>query len=47
MTKTDLRARPVFHHRRKATEADLTVVFAARDAATTTKDAATAKICTP
>jgi hypothetical protein len=42
MTKTDPRARPVFHHQREATEADLTVVFAAQDAATTTKDAATA-----
>lgn len=29
MTKSDLRARPVFHHRREAIEAHLTVVFAA------------------
>jgi hypothetical protein len=29
MTKTDLRARPVFHHQREAIEAHLTVVFAA------------------
>lgn len=29
MTKHDLRARPVFHHRREAIEAHLTVVFAA------------------
>ena len=29
MSKTDLRARPIFHRRRDATEAHLTVVFAA------------------
>lgn len=29
MTKSDLRARPVFHHRREAIQAHLTVVFAA------------------
>lgn len=29
MTKSDLRARPVFHHRRQSIEAHLTVVFAA------------------
>lgn len=29
MTKSDLRARPVFHHRREAIEAHLTIVFAA------------------
>jgi hypothetical protein len=29
MTKSDLRARPVFHHEREAIEAHLTVVFAA------------------
>ena len=29
MTKSDLRARPVFHHRRESIEAHLTVVFAA------------------
>lgn len=29
MTKSDLRARPVFHHQRDAIEAHLTVVFAA------------------
>jgi transposase len=29
MTKSDLRARPVFHHERHAIEAHLTVVFAA------------------
>lgn len=29
MTKSDLRARPVFHHRREAIEAHLSVVFAA------------------
>ena len=29
MTKSDLRARPVFHHERDAIEAHLTVVFAA------------------
>jgi hypothetical protein len=28
MTKSDLRARPVFHHERDAIEAHLTVVFA-------------------
>jgi transposase len=27
MTKSDLRARPVFHHEREAIEAHLTVVF--------------------
>ena len=29
MTKSDLRARPVFHHQREAIEAHLSVVFAA------------------
>jgi transposase len=29
MTKSDLRARPVFHHQREAIEAHLTIVFAA------------------
>jgi hypothetical protein len=29
MTKSDLRARPIFHHEREAIEAHLTVVFAA------------------
>ncbi len=29
MTKSDLRARPIFHHQRDAIEAHLTVVFAA------------------
>ena len=29
MTKSDLRARPIFHHDRDAIEAHLTVVFAA------------------
>ena len=29
MSKSDLRARPIFHHRRDAIEAHLTVVFAA------------------
>lgn len=29
MTKSDLRARPVFHHRRESIESHLTVVFAA------------------
>lgn len=29
MAKSDLRARPVFHHQREAIEAHLTVVFAA------------------
>jgi hypothetical protein len=29
MTKSDLRARPVFHHQREAIDAHLTVVFAA------------------
>jgi hypothetical protein len=29
MTKSDLRARPVFHHQRDSIEAHLTVVFAA------------------
>ena len=29
MTKTDLRARPIFHHQREAIEAHLTIVFAA------------------
>lgn len=29
MTKSDLRARPVFHRRRDAIEAHLTIVFAA------------------
>jgi hypothetical protein len=29
MTKSDLHARPVFHHEREAIEAHLTVVFAA------------------
>lgn len=30
MTKSDLRARPVFHHQRDAIETHVTVVFAAR-----------------
>jgi len=29
MTKSDLKARPVFHHRRESIEAHLTMVFAA------------------
>ena len=29
MSKTDLRARPIFHHTREAIEAHLTIVFAA------------------
>ena len=29
VTKSDLKARPVFHHQREAIEAHLTVVFAA------------------
>jgi transposase len=29
MAKTDLRARPVFHHQRDSIEAHLTIVFAA------------------
>ena len=29
MAKTDLRARPIFHHTREAIEAHLTIVFAA------------------
>jgi transposase len=29
MSKTDLRARPMFHHTRDAIEADLTIVFTA------------------
>ena len=29
MTKSDLRARPIFHHQRESIEAHLTVVFAA------------------
>lgn len=29
MSKTDLRARPMFHHKRESIEAHLTVVFAA------------------
>lgn len=29
MSKTDLRARPIFHHRREAIEAHMTVVFTA------------------
>ena len=29
MSKTDLRARPIFHHTRDAIEAHLTIVFAA------------------
>jgi hypothetical protein len=29
MTKSDLRARPVFHHQRESIEAHLSVVFAA------------------
>jgi transposase len=29
MSKTDLRARPMFHHRRESIEAHLTIVFAA------------------
>jgi len=29
MSKTDLRARPMFHHKRESIEAHLTIVFAA------------------
>jgi hypothetical protein len=39
MTKTDLRARPVFHHQREAIEAHLTVVFAALAVARHLQDA--------
>jgi len=36
MSKTDLRARPMFHHTRDAIEAHLTIVFTARPAAAAT-----------
>ena len=39
MTKSDLRARPVFHHQRDAIEAHLTVVFAALAVARHLQDA--------
>ncbi len=39
MTKSDLRARPVFHHNREAIEAHLTVVFAALAVARHLQDA--------
>jgi len=39
MTKSDLRARPVFHHQRDAIEAHLTVVFAALAVALHLQDA--------
>jgi hypothetical protein len=39
MSKTDLRARPVFHHTRDAIEAHLTVVFAALAVARYLQDA--------
>jgi hypothetical protein len=39
MTKSDLRARPVFHHQRDAIEAHLTVVFAALAVARLLQDA--------
>lgn len=39
MTKSDLRARPVFHHQRQAIEAHLTVVFAALAVARHLQDA--------
>jgi len=39
MTKSDLRARPVFHHQREAIEAHLTVVFAALAVARHLQDA--------
>jgi transposase len=40
MAKSDLRARPVFHHQREAIEAHLTVVFAALAVARHLQDAA-------
>ena len=39
MTKSDLRARPIFHHQRDAIEAHLTVVFAALAVARHLQDA--------
>ena len=39
MTKTDLRARPIFHHTRDAIEAHLTIVFAALAVARYLQDA--------
>lgn len=39
MSKTDLRARPIFHHTREAIEAHLTVVFAAPTLARIMQDA--------
>lgn len=39
VTKSDLRARPVFHHQRDAIEAHLTVVFAALAVARHLQDA--------
>ncbi len=39
MSKTDLRARPMFHHTREAIEAHLTVVFAALAVARYLQDA--------
>jgi transposase len=39
MTKSDLRARPVFHHQREAIDAHLTVVFAALAVARHLQDA--------
>lgn len=39
MTKSDLRARPVFHHQREAIEAHLTVVMTALAVARSLQDA--------
>ncbi len=39
MSKTDLRARPIFHHTRDAIEAHLTIVFAALAVARYLQDA--------
>ena len=39
MSKTDLRARPMFHHQRDAIEAHLTIVFAALAVARYLQDA--------
>ena len=44
MSKTDLRARPIFHHTREAIEAHLTVVFAALAVARYLQDATGASI---
>jgi hypothetical protein len=44
MTKSDLRARPVFHHQRDAIEAHLTVVFAALAVARHLQDATATSI---